>query len=226
MEKRRSADHARKAKRAGQVPRSDLRQIGAGQRPSHELPLQSTGLIGRAADLAKAHTRLLREDTRLLTLTGPGGTAKTRLAIATAAQAAGAFGDGVYLVDLAPVREPDLALRAIARRLNIAEEVGQALESQVVAFLAGRQVLLVLDNFEQVLSAGVMLTRLLASSPHLKILVSSREPLQGSWERTLPVAPLAVPDKWRPAVSTELAHVPSVALYVQRASCNSRISAV
>ena len=216
MGRRRSADHARDAKRADEVPVSDLWHIGGGQRPWSELPLQPTGLIGRAADLANAHTRLLEEDTRLLTLTGPGGTGKTRLALATAAEAANAFRDGVYLVDLTPVREPDLVLHAIARQLQITEEVGQALESQVVAFLAGRQMLLVLDNFEQVLPAGVMLTRLLASSPHLKLLVTSREPLQVSWERTLPVAPLAVPDMLRPTLLSELAEVPSVALYVQR----------
>ena len=153
---------------ADQIPESDLARITRGQRPMHELPLQPTGLIGRAADLARAHALLHENDTRLLTLTGPGGTGKTRLALARASEAVAAFRDGVYLLDLTPVREPELVLHAIARSLNIAEEVGQALEAQVMVFLAGRQVLLVLDNFEQVLAAGVMLTRLLVSSPQLK----------------------------------------------------------
>jgi predicted ATPase/DNA-binding CsgD family transcriptional regulator len=217
MARPRPVEGARDAKRADKNPASDLPQNGGGQRPTPELPLQPTGLIGRAADLANAHAHLLQEDTRLLTLSGPGGTGKTRLALATAAEAAAAFRDGVYFVDLTPVREPDLVLQAIARQLHITEDVGLALESQVVALLAGRQVLLVLDNFEQVLPAGIMLTRLLASSTHLKFLVTSREPLQVSWEHTLPVAPLGVPDMLRPSLLAELAEVPSVALFVQRA---------
>src|SRR5438045_2821481 len=87
--------------------------------------------LGDPADLARGHTRRLEEDTRLLTRTGRGGTGKTRLALATAAEAAAAFRDGVYLVDLSPVRKPDLVLQAIARSLHIADEVGQALESQI-----------------------------------------------------------------------------------------------
>src|SRR5438128_1816074 len=145
MARSRPVERVREAKRADRNPASDLPQNGGGQRPAPELPMQPTSLIGRAGDLANAHAHLLQEDTRLLTLSGPGGTGKTRLALATAAEAAAAFRDGVYFVDLTAVREPDLVLQSIARQLRITEDVGLALESQVVAFLAGRQVLLVLD---------------------------------------------------------------------------------
>ena len=157
-----------------------------------------------------------RRGTRLVTLTGPGGTGKTRVALATAERVADLFGDGVWLVDLTSLREPDLVLPAIARSLGFTDQVGQALERQLASYLADAKLLLVLDNFEQVLPAGTILSRLLARAPGLKVLVTSREPLQVSWEREFPIPPLPVPDLSRPVPPEVLGAVPSVALFVQR----------
>jgi len=204
------------AKRAEQIHDSRLQKTGGLGHRRCLLPQQATRLVGRTVELGELHTRLQDNDTRLLTLTGPGGTGKTRLALALADEAVGAFREGACFVDLTPLRDPDLVLPAIARALGIAAEVGHPLEPQVVTYLTGQKLLLVLDNFEQVLPAGALLARLLASTPDVKMLVTSREPLRVSWERTFSVRPLAVPDMLRPTPSDALASVPAVALFVQR----------
>ncbi len=217
MGRRRAVEHAPPAaERVEHAFDSGLPEADGSRRQQHDWPLQPTRLVGRATELAEIQNLLLAKDTRLLTLTGPGGTGKTRLALAAADEAAGAFRDGIWLLDLTPLREPELVLTAIARTLGIAAEVGEALEPQLVAYLASRELLLVLDNFEQVLPAGTVLARLLARTPDLKVLVTSREPLQVSWERTFSVRPLAVPDMRRPMPAEALAIVPAVALFVQR----------
>src|SRR6266851_378532 len=181
----------------------------------HNLPSQATVLIGREREIATLREWLLDGGPRLVTLTGPGGTGKTRVALATAERVADTFGDGVW-VDLTSLREPDLVLPAIARSFGFMDQVGQALERQLVSYLADAKLLLVLDNFEQVLPAGSILSRLFAGAPGLKVLVTSREPLQVSWEREFPIPPLPVPDLSRPVPPEVLGAVPSVALFVQR----------
>jgi non-specific serine/threonine protein kinase len=133
---------------------------------------------------------LLAPEIRLLTFTGPAGTGKTRLALAVAASLQGVFADGVYFVDLAPIREPSLVARSIAQILGIQDAGDQPLLETLRRYIASHELALVLDNFEQVVTAAGLLADLLASSPALKIIVTSREPLHVSWEHEWPVPPL------------------------------------
>lgn len=183
---------------------------------------QPTPLIGRAGELATVRRQLVASGVRLLTLTGPAGVGKTRLALAAAAQVAGRFSDGVKLVDLTPIRDPRLVLYTIARSLNLTDTGDTPLLERLQALLRQREMLLILDNFEQVLPIAASLTDLLAGCPRLKLLVTSRVPLHLRWERMLRVSPLPVPDLSRalPPLN-ELARIPSVALFVERAQAHS-----
>jgi predicted ATPase/class 3 adenylate cyclase len=166
-----------------------LYQVGHGAFPplrtvrSSNLPVPATGFIGRERE-GQEVSQLLREH-RLVTLVGPGGSGKTRLALHVADAATNGFKDGVYWVSLAPVREPDLVEPAIARALDV--------KDGLVSHLAGQQALLVLDNFEQVIDAAPGLAELLGATAAVKLLVTSREPLQlsGEWAYAVPPLPQA-----------------------------------
>ncbi|MFI5269899.1 MAG: AAA family ATPase, partial [Chloroflexota bacterium] len=185
------------------------------------LPAQPNPLVGRTAELAMICERLVAGDTRLLTLTGPAGVGKTRVALAAAAQLAGLpgrFADGVVFVDLAPVRDPKLVLSSLATAAGLLDTGSRSLLQLLTDTLEQRQLLLELDNFEQGLPAAAPLADLLAGCPGLVLLVTSRVPLQLRWERTLRIAPLAVPDLTTPLAPPDtLALVPAVALFVERA---------
>jgi predicted ATPase/DNA-binding CsgD family transcriptional regulator/DNA-binding XRE family transcriptional regulator len=183
------------------------------------LPPQPTPLLGRDEEFAVVRDQLLAPEVRLLTLVGAGGVGKTRLAMAVAGALAGhaAFADGACFVDLSAVREPSLVCPTVARALRAPDAAGRAVIDALKECVRHRRQLLVLDNFEQVLPAAADLAPLLAVSPGLTVLVTSREPLRLRWERTLPLPPLAVPDPKHLLPLDRLALVPAVALFLERA---------
>ena len=186
-------------------------------RPNN-LPVQPTPLIGREREVDLVGSLLLREDVRLLTLTGPGGTGKTRLGLEVAADGLDYFEDGVFFVALAPISDPALVIPAIAQTLGVREAGGRALLGCLKAYLRGRDLLLVLDNFDQLLGAAPLVADLLAACTGLKILVTSRAVLNLRGEREFPVLPLALPDRRCPPPVDVVSGYPSVALFVQRAA--------
>ena len=158
-------------------------------RPTN-LPLEPNAFIGRTRELKEAWSLLTRADARLLTLTGTGGTGKTRLALRIAAGAVEHFPNGVFFVSLAPVRDWEQVVPSIAQTLGLREQPGESVLETLTEYLRDRRMLLLLDNFEQVLPAAPALSGLLATSPGLNLLVTSRTPVRLSGERTYTVPPL------------------------------------
>ena len=186
------------------------------RRPNN-LPIQFTTFIGREQEVSTVQHLLQRAGVRLLTLTGPGGTGKTRLGLQVAAELSEVFPDGVFFVNLAPISDPALVVPTIAQTLEVKEVADQALLDLVKALLREKQVLLLLDNFEQVVGAGVHVTALLAACPQLKVLVTSREVLHVRGEQEFAVPPLSLPDPKRLPDLLALSQYEAVALFIQRA---------
>ena len=183
----------------------------------NNLPVQLTPLIGREKEVAAVQYLLQREDVRLVTLTGPGGTGKTRLGLQVAAELSDLFADGVYFVNLAPLSDPELVVPTIAQILGLKEVSGQSLFDLVNAWLREKHLLLLLDNFEQVVDAALHVADLLAACPNLKVLVTSRMTLHIRGEQEFPVPPLTMPDPKRLPDLVELPQYEAVALFVSRA---------
>lgn len=179
------------------------------------LPL--TPLVGREHEESIASCLLMSDEVRLLTLVGPGGVGKSRLALQVVAVAEEHFRDGLVLVELAPLASADLVLPAVGAALGVHETGGTPLLDAISESLQGRHLLLVLDNCEHVLRAGPLVADLLKTCPKLAVLATSREPFHIRGEQLLDVPPLPVPAKDAKADVEALAHVSSVALFLQRA---------
>jgi len=184
--------------------------------PAVSLPSPLTELIGRDAELRTVQRMLVRDGARLVTLTGPGGIGKSRLAIAVASSLTDEFADGVVFVDLSAVHDPAAVPGAIAVALGVRDTGDAPLADKLETSLKRRRLLLVIDNVEQVVDAAEVFTRLLGVAPGLRLLLTSRKLLRVSAERSFEVGPLALPSVDRREELALLAAVPSVALFVER----------
>ena len=184
-------------------------------RPGNNLPLQLTSFVGRGREMAEVEALL--SEHRLLTLTGPGGAGKTRLALAVAPEVVAHFEDGMWWVELASISDPDLVPQAVAQVLRVQETPGRSLTEAIADDLRDLEILLVLDNCEHLVGTCALLAdALLRSCPELRILVTSREALGVPGERSFPVPPLSSPEA-HDLKAEELEGFESVRLFVERA---------
>ncbi|MGC2245673.1 MAG: protein kinase, partial [Terriglobales bacterium] len=187
-------------------------------RPNN-LPVQRTALIGREREAATLRELLSRVDVRLVTLTGPGGIGKTRLAVQVAAEVAGEFPAGVCFVPLSGVGERGLIASTIAQAMGLGESGNQSPQESLREYMGGlaQPMLLLLDNFEHLVAAAPGVAQLLTTGPKLKVLVTSQAPLHVYGEHEFPVPPLTLPDLKAVPPTEVLARLPAVVLFVERA---------
>ena len=190
--------------------------VSSGSTINTNLPERLTPLLGRELEREEVAAMLRRDEIRFVTLTGPGGMGKTRLALAAAAELARDFPDGIWWVSLASIRDPELVPAEVAAAIGV-REGGGVLRGAVEAALREKESLLVLDNFEQVMSAADFVADLLRSAPRLKVLVTSRSPLRLTGEREYAVPPLAAPPLDLSIAPESLREYPAVALFLDRA---------
>jgi predicted ATPase/tetratricopeptide (TPR) repeat protein/DNA-binding XRE family transcriptional regulator len=202
------------AQRPGRMTAVPLRSQTS---PRHNLPEDATSFIGRAAEVATLKDLLQRPQVRLVTLTGPGGCGKTRLALRAAANLVSEFTDGVFFVSLAAITDPQVVPSAIAAALTLREREGHGPMEAVLDHLSGRNVLLVLDNIEHLPDVSELLPELLEHCPKLHLLVTSRAVLHLSWEFIFEVQPLTVPDPGSSIDLQALSRYEGVALFIERA---------
>ena len=185
-------------------------------RPNN-LPEQPTAFVGREKQLGDVIDLLKRDDHRMVTLTGPGGTGKTRLSIEVARALLGEFPAGVLQVPLASIMDPSLVPASIAQTLGVPEAPGKSMLESLKSYIDGKRLLLLLlDNFEQIVAAAPAVAELLGHSPRLKLLVTSREPLKIRFEREYPVPPLTLPPTGTPPTVESLAACESACLFAER----------
>jgi predicted ATPase/class 3 adenylate cyclase len=183
----------------------------------NNLPAQPTPLVGRERELREVCGLLREEEVRLLTLTGPGGIGKTRLGLQIAAELLDEFEGGVFFVALAPLTDPALVVSAIASPLGVVETGERPLKEVLETYLRGKELLLILDNFEQVLGAAPLVGDLLSACPKLKVLATSRSVLRVYGEQEYPVPPLELPRPGRLPAVDRLSQYEAVRLFIERA---------
>jgi predicted ATPase len=199
-------------------PQADFHAERKDSRPNN-LPPAGTPLVGRATEVAALKKLLGKRDVRLVTVTGPGGVGKSRLAVEVARELNEGFPDGLSFVPLAAVSEPDQITLAISQTLGIRESAGVTSADALKDYLrrSSEPLLLLLDNFEHLIAGGPGLAKWLATTPNLKLLVTSRAALHISNEHEFPLPPLALPDAKSHQSVARLAQCPSVALFTERA---------
>src|SRR6266568_4908837 len=185
--------------------------------PQSSLPAPLTPLVGREQEIAAVCALLWRPEVRLVTLTGTGGVGKTRLALGVAAAVNADFADGICFVALAPLIDPGLVLSTIAQALGVQEQGSRPLLEGLQDHLREKQLLLLLDNFEQVVSAAPVVAELLVAAPRLRVLVTSRTSLHLSGEHEFVVPPLALPDLRNLPPPDRLRQYGAIRLFVARA---------
>jgi predicted ATPase/class 3 adenylate cyclase len=181
----------------------------------NNLPTQLTSFVGREKELAEG--RKLLESSRLLTLTGPGGTGKTRLSLQIAAEASDLFKHGVFFVALAPVTDPGLVASTILDALAVTDAGADPPEQRLVTYLRDKELLLVLDNFEQIMTAANLVSDLLKAGPAVKVIATSRASLHVYGEQEFPVPPLGIPDPTALPPLESLSQFAAVKLFIERA---------
>ncbi len=204
--------------------RGAYRIVGSASRntPPTTVPVPPTPLVGRERDLAEAVHRLRWGGVRMLTIIGPGGVGKTRLGIAMAHALEGDAQDGVFYVPLAPLRDADLIALTLLRALELRQTSGRPADEILISALRKRDMMLVLDNFEHLLSATDLLSRMLHECPRLRLVVTSRTALKIQGEQRFELAPLDLPGPEQLANLDTLAGYPAVELFVERARAIKR----
>jgi predicted ATPase/class 3 adenylate cyclase len=191
--------------------------LKAPERYPSSLPLQPTPLIGREREVEEICRRLRSTEVRVLTLTGPGGTGKTRVSVQAASELKDEYEDGVFFVALAAIADPSLVVPTVARTLGLIEASNQPPEELLKGYLRDRHFLLVLDNFEQVLEAAPLMGEVLHSAPSVKALVTSRTPLGLYGEHEFPIPPLSLPESEATPSAEHLADYGAIRLFLDRA---------
>jgi predicted ATPase/class 3 adenylate cyclase len=197
--------------------RADFPPLRWVEAPPNNLPAQLTSFVGRQAELLELMTLLKAQ--RLVTLTGPGGTGKTRLAVELAEDVLEDYSGGAWLIELAPVTDPVAVSRTVASTLRVRDQPGQSIVDLLVDYIRSTQMLLLLDNCEHLIDACASLCdRLLHAAPTLKVVATSREPMGISGEAIFRVPSLPIPDLRRPLIAAEMADIDAVRLFVDRAT--------
>jgi predicted ATPase/DNA-binding SARP family transcriptional activator len=204
--------------RADQGPAEPASLVELQPRPKHNLPIQLTSFIGREKEIAEVQALLSKSPGRLVTLTGPGGTGKTRLALQTAAGLLEQFADGVWLVNLAPLVDPEQIVQAVSGVFGLWVEAGRPLKRSLLDYLGDKDLLLLLDNCEHLIEACSRLTdKILRYAPKVHILASSREALEVEGEITFYVPSLSVPDPDHLPSIENILKYEAIRLFVERA---------
>ena len=205
------------ARERGLLDGESISPAGVSPIPRHNLPAQVTTFIGRESQIRDIAALIRDRSVRLVTLTGPGGVGKTRLALEVASGLSPEFSDGIHLVNLAPIRQPDRVAGTIVASFNLDIPAEMSASKTLIKYLHGQRILLLIDNYEQVLEAAPLLVDLLSGAADLKLLVTSREALGVYGETDYPVPPLSLPNVDYFEMDSDPLQYESIELFTQRA---------